>query len=130
MFRRKSETGSELRCSFCHKAKDDVGHLISSPSDYPRAYICDECVAVCKSILSDQVQDQNDDSHDVEPEADASPITVDADGNLSLRHPHMSELIAALSAWVTREGDGLDASKELAAVRRLATLIFGQEPST
>ncbi len=27
--------------------------MISSPSDYPRAYICDECVAVCWSILWD-----------------------------------------------------------------------------
>ena len=27
--------------------------MISSPSDYPRAYICDECVAVCNSILED-----------------------------------------------------------------------------
>ncbi len=40
-----------LRCSFCHKAQDDVAKLISSPSDYPRAYICDECVDVCCSIL-------------------------------------------------------------------------------
>jgi len=30
-----------------------VGKLISSPSDYPRAYICDECIAVCNSILED-----------------------------------------------------------------------------
>jgi ATP-dependent Clp protease ATP-binding subunit ClpX len=39
----KTRTGSDdtLRCSF------------SSPSDYPRAYICDECVAVCNSILED-----------------------------------------------------------------------------
>ncbi|MBZ5616143.1 MAG: ATP-dependent Clp protease ATP-binding subunit ClpX [Acidobacteriia bacterium] len=42
-----------LRCSFCHKAQDAVAKLISSPSDYPRAYICDECVAVCNSILED-----------------------------------------------------------------------------
>src|SRR5437660_10039445 len=27
--------------------------MISSHSDYPRAYICDECVAVCNSILED-----------------------------------------------------------------------------
>src|ERR1700752_4869250 len=40
-----------LRCSFCHKSQDAVAKLISSPSDYPRAYICDECVAVCNSIL-------------------------------------------------------------------------------
>ena len=42
-----------LRCSFCHKSQESVAKLISSPSDYPRAYICDECVAVCNSILED-----------------------------------------------------------------------------
>jgi hypothetical protein len=40
-------------CSFCHKAESAVGKLISSPSDYPRAYICDECIAVCNSIIED-----------------------------------------------------------------------------
>jgi ATP-dependent Clp protease ATP-binding subunit ClpX len=51
----KTRTGAEeaLRCSFCHKSQDAVAKLISSPSDYPRAYICDECVAVCNSILED-----------------------------------------------------------------------------
>ena len=51
----KNKTGTEeiLRCSFCHKSQDAVAKLISSPSDYPRAYICDECVAVCNSILED-----------------------------------------------------------------------------
>ena len=52
-------TGSDdsLRCSFCHKSQDVVGKLISSPSDYPRAYICDECIAVCNSILEDDKQE-------------------------------------------------------------------------
>ncbi len=27
--------------------------MISSPGEYPRAYICDECIAVCNSILED-----------------------------------------------------------------------------
>ena len=51
----RSRSGSEevLKCSFCHKSQDAVAKLISSPSDYPRAYICDECVAVCNSILED-----------------------------------------------------------------------------
>ena len=51
----KNKSGSDeiLRCSFCHKSQDAVAKLISSPSDYPRAYICDECVAVCNSILED-----------------------------------------------------------------------------
>src|ERR1700723_1771148 len=58
----KTRTGPEeaLRCSFCHKSQDAVAKLISSPSDYPRAYICDECVAVCNSILED---DRGDAAH-------------------------------------------------------------------
>ena len=51
--RSRSGTEEVLRCSFCHKSQDAVAKLISSPSDYPRAYICDECVAVCNSILED-----------------------------------------------------------------------------
>src|SRR5436189_332918 len=47
-----------LRCSFCHKSQDAVAKLISSPSDYPRAYICDECIAVCNSILEDDRHEQ------------------------------------------------------------------------
>ena len=42
-----------LRCSFCHKSQEVVGKLISTPGDYPKSYICDECVAVCNSILED-----------------------------------------------------------------------------
>src|SRR5437879_7601008 len=56
----KGRTGTEevLKCSFCHKSQDAVAKLISSPSDYPRAYICDECIAVCNSILEDDRADQ------------------------------------------------------------------------
>jgi ATP-dependent Clp protease ATP-binding subunit ClpX len=55
----KTSRGSDesLRCSFCHKSQDAVAKLISSPSDYPRAYICDECVGVCNSILEDDRSD-------------------------------------------------------------------------
>ena len=42
-----------LRCSFCHKAQETVGKLISSPGESPRSYICDECVTVCNSILEE-----------------------------------------------------------------------------
>lgn len=53
MFRRRASDDNALQCSFCHKSQDVVGKLISSPNDYPRAYICDECIAVCNSILED-----------------------------------------------------------------------------
>src|SRR4030081_712888 len=47
-----------LRCSFCHKTQEQVEKLISSPSDYPRAYICNECVGVCETILEDEKREQ------------------------------------------------------------------------
>jgi len=50
---KRAGSDDSLRCSFCHKSQDVVGKLISSPSDYPRAYICDEFIAVCNSILED-----------------------------------------------------------------------------
>ena len=55
---KRSGSDDTLKCSFCHKTQDVVGKLISSPSEYPRAYICDECVAVCNSILEDDKVDQ------------------------------------------------------------------------
>ena len=55
---KRAGSDESLRCSFCHKSQDVVGKLISSPSDYPRAYICDECIAVCNSILEDDRQEQ------------------------------------------------------------------------
>jgi ATP-dependent Clp protease ATP-binding subunit ClpX len=47
-----------LRCSFCQKPQDAVAKLISSPGDQARAYICDECVAVCNSILEEERADR------------------------------------------------------------------------
>ncbi len=32
--------------------------LISSPSEYPRAYVCNECVTVCQQILEDEKREQ------------------------------------------------------------------------
>jgi D-cysteine desulfhydrase family pyridoxal phosphate-dependent enzyme len=44
-------TDGSLRCSFCGKNQSTVDKLISSPSERPRAYICNECITVCSSIL-------------------------------------------------------------------------------
>ncbi len=55
---KRAGSDDSLRCSFCHKSQDVVGKLISSPSDYPRAYICDECIAVCNSIIEDDRPEQ------------------------------------------------------------------------
>lgn len=55
---KRAGSDDSLRCSFCAKSQDVVGKLISSPSDYPRAYICDECISVCNSILEDDRHEQ------------------------------------------------------------------------
>src|SRR5579859_562297 len=55
---KKYSTDEPLRCSFCHKTQEQVEKLISSPSDYPRAYICNECVGVCQTILEDEKREQ------------------------------------------------------------------------
>jgi ATP-dependent Clp protease ATP-binding subunit ClpX len=55
---RKFSPDEPLRCSFCHKTQEQVEKLISSPSEFPRAYICNECVTVCEQILQDEKKDQ------------------------------------------------------------------------
>jgi len=57
---KRAESSNALQCSFCHKSEGLVGKLISSPSDYQRAYICDECIAVCNMILEDDKPDRED----------------------------------------------------------------------
>jgi len=51
-------TDEPLRCSFCRKSQEAVHKLISSPDEHPRAYICDECVHVCNSILEDEAPER------------------------------------------------------------------------
>jgi ATP-dependent Clp protease ATP-binding subunit ClpX len=54
MTTKRPSSDEALRCSFCRKTQESVGKLISSPGDTPRVYICDECVAVCNSILEEE----------------------------------------------------------------------------
>jgi len=49
----RQQDKNTLHCSFCGKSQDVVGKLISTPNDYPRAYICDECVVACNRAMGD-----------------------------------------------------------------------------
>ncbi len=42
-----------VRCSFCGKHQEQVGRIIAGPG----AYICNECVQLCMSILEDDYED-------------------------------------------------------------------------
>ena len=89
---RKLSTDEPLRCSFCHKTQEQVEKLISSPSDYPRAYVCNECVGVCQQILEEEKREQ------------ASPV--------NRRLPRPPEIKAFLDGYVI----GQDRTKKKLAV--------------
>ena len=50
---KRTPSGGALRCSFCRKSQDIVNKLIATPGDYPKSYICDECVLICNAILDE-----------------------------------------------------------------------------
>lgn len=70
-----------------------MAQLISSPSDSDRAYICDECISVCASILSNE-----------KAEAGVPIIThPSAAINPLLQHPLASPLMDAIENWILQE---------------------------
>jgi ClpX C4-type zinc finger len=49
------DTRDKLRCSFCNRSEDEVNELMGNPKKFsPRAYICDDCVSICHSLMSDE----------------------------------------------------------------------------
>ena len=48
----KNITDNNLRCSFCGRSENQVRRLIAGPNN---AYICDECVEICASIVDDEI---------------------------------------------------------------------------
>jgi hypothetical protein len=108
-----------LRCSFCHKSQRRVAKLLSSPSDYPRAYICDECVAVCAAILEDD-----------RPPADDAAVTDSEGEHPLLVHPLVSQFLTSVERWVRAESLGGDAAGEFADMHSLAIRMMGDPGRT
>lgn len=55
----KTDERKSIRCSFCGKTQNQVGRLIAGNG----AYICDECIRLCISIVADDEQSQFDDEN-------------------------------------------------------------------
>ena len=49
----------ELHCSFCNKKQHQVKKLIQGPNG---VYICDECVSICREILTEEFADYETDA--------------------------------------------------------------------
>jgi ATP-dependent protease Clp ATPase subunit len=104
-----------LRCSFCKKPQNKVGKLISSPSDYPRAYICDECISVCVFIIEDDRAESCG-----EPEVSEPEFSESVAAHPLLHHPLASQLMEAIENWIVEESLGKDGLTSLQQVRDLA----------
>ena len=48
-----TDTKEKLHCSFCGKSQDEVKKLVAGRG----VYICDECIEVCISIVSDEMKE-------------------------------------------------------------------------
>ena len=110
-----------LRCSFCRKSQDSVSKLISNPSDYPKAYICNECISVCVSVLEDDRGSSETSDANVEVADEPHPL---------LRHPLASSLLAAVESWVRQESLGMDSAEEFAEVRDIAVRLISTPGAT
>jgi ATP-dependent Clp protease ATP-binding subunit ClpX len=55
--RQRENEGGEgiLFCSFCGKTQNEVKKLVAGPS----AYICDECIELCRCIIQEEAEVQN-----------------------------------------------------------------------
>jgi ATP-dependent Clp protease ATP-binding subunit ClpX len=108
MPRRSDQDAGAIHCSFCRKSQDKVQKLISSANDRSnRAYICDECIFVCNSILED----------------DRNPSVA-----TFAYHPLTPQLLSSVERWIRQESSGTDAAKELAEVRAIATAMLRVQP--
>jgi ATP-dependent protease Clp ATPase subunit len=91
----KRSADDSLHCSFCRKNEKTVGKLIANPRDYPRAYICDECIGVCAHILADD-------------QATPEEVPLADSPHALLTHPLAPNLMEALERWIREEMSGKD----------------------
>lgn len=53
---KKNDTPQNVKCSFCGKSQEAVSRIVAGPG----VYICDECVAVCKSIIENDTYNEEE----------------------------------------------------------------------
>ena len=56
-----SEVNREMpQCSFCGKSEEEVAKLVANPPGRSfRAYICNECIEVCNTIITEEGEGNN-----------------------------------------------------------------------
>lgn len=54
----RNDKGSTLYCSFCGKSQFEVKKLIAGPA----AYVCDECIDLCNTIIREEQAEQSEET--------------------------------------------------------------------
>jgi len=67
----KNDEHKSVRCSFCGKSQEQVSRIIAGPG----AYICNECVQLCMSILEDAEEGPESFEQDI-PDAIPTPREI------------------------------------------------------
>ncbi len=67
-----ADSKEKLHCSFCGKSQDEVKKLVAGRG----VYICDECIEVCISIVSDEIKEMEKAEGKVDFEALPSPSKI------------------------------------------------------
>lgn len=50
-FINQHKVSNEIHCSFCGKHQEHVSKLVAGP----KVYICNECVEICKEIMTEEL---------------------------------------------------------------------------
>ena len=74
----RTDDRKSIRCSFCGKTQNVANRLIAGNG----AYICDECIRLCMSIIADDVDEVEQVEQTPELEFDSLPKPADIKANL------------------------------------------------
>lgn len=74
----RTDDRKSIRCSFCGKTQNQAGRLIAGNG----AYICDECIQLCMSIIADDVDEPMKEAGTPELRFESLPKPTDIKANL------------------------------------------------
>ena len=74
----RTDDRKSIRCSFCGKTQNQAGRLIAGNG----AYICDECIQLCMSIIADDVDEPMKEAESPELRFESLPKPTDIKANL------------------------------------------------
>ena len=62
---KKKETIKNVKCSFCGKAQEEVKKIVAGPG----VYICNECIDVCRSIIDENYNEEEEIKYTLEDDS-------------------------------------------------------------